>query len=405
MSNISQLLKANKIILEEQEYEVQMIHYSKLHRSPYQFYVERDIEQFADELEVAGQILQPLVVREINIGTYEIIAGHRRNLSSIYNYEQKEIETFKKLPCYVIDVDNIMAEYLVIKTNATREKDAWEIMHEIERLKYLIPRLPVNKNMKGRLQEYVVNELGLTKSVVGRYEHVAKELVEEGKERLRRGKLNISVANKLASLDKKLQRELLAEHESLTLALIHSFLEMQLHPVPQLGTNNDKQQVEDCKNRTSMGEHAMTPSAIGTHAGIFVDPKTEKLKEIVPNLGTKTKVKAVKSETLHQGNSETATHVSESDEAEISGLGTISPSQAHSSTMVNLDAGSLPDKLIVLIDELRRLERELEAEIGVVSEVDSLFSKVRYEEIIENCIRMQIHNLESRIQAVKDMKE
>lgn len=210
-ASVTDILKRNKIMFNEDVYDIQMISNKKLYRSKFQFYVERDIEQFADEIEVVGKILQPLVVRELNIGYYEILAGHRRYLSAILNADTKGLNQFSKTPCYCVDVDDVMAEYILIKTNASREKDAWEQMYEIERLKWLIPRLPANRNLRGRLQDHVVAELGLTKSVVGRYEHVANKLSEKGKEWLKEGRLNITIADKLASFHPDAQEHLLDE--------------------------------------------------------------------------------------------------------------------------------------------------------------------------------------------------
>ena len=222
-ASVTDILKRNKIVFSDDLYDIQLINRAKLHRSKFQFYIERDIEQFADEIEVVGKILQPLVVRELNVGYYEILAGHRRYLSAIINAETKGLGQFNKLPCYIIDVDDVMAEYILIKTNASREKDAWEQMHEIERLKYLIPKLPANKDLKGRLQDHVASELGLTKSVVGRYEHVANKLSEKGKEWLKEGHLNITVADKLASFSVPAQEYLLDEFGN-DLTLLNSVL-------------------------------------------------------------------------------------------------------------------------------------------------------------------------------------
>jgi Predicted transcriptional regulators len=259
-NNLTTLLQKNKIKFDESIYDIQMIAGKKLHRSKFQFYIERDIEQFADELETVGQILQPLVVRELNVGYYEILAGHRRNLGADINYKTKNILSFVKRPCYVIDVDDIMAEYILIKTNASREKSAWEIMYEIERLKYLIPRLPanVNEELKGRLRTHLVAESGLTASVVGRYEHMANKLTSLGKAELKSGNLNLTMADKLASLEAKNQDKYLTTIQTTDLDEFIKECKCSENTVPNVGTkkNNSKEQkiIEQQKNKKVLQE-------------------------------------------------------------------------------------------------------------------------------------------------------
>ena len=64
-----------------QRYQVQYINYSYLEESAYNFYPMSEIEELADAIELAGGILQPLLVRRKAPGQrYEIIAGQRQNI-------------------------------------------------------------------------------------------------------------------------------------------------------------------------------------------------------------------------------------------------------------------------------------------------------------------------------------
>lgn len=49
-----------------QRYQVQYINYSYLEESAYNFYPMSEIEELADAIELAGGILQPLLVRRKN---------------------------------------------------------------------------------------------------------------------------------------------------------------------------------------------------------------------------------------------------------------------------------------------------------------------------------------------------
>ena len=64
-----------------QRYQVQYINYSYLEESAYNFYPMSEIEELADAIELAGGILQPLLVRRKAPGQrYEIAAGQRQNI-------------------------------------------------------------------------------------------------------------------------------------------------------------------------------------------------------------------------------------------------------------------------------------------------------------------------------------
>ena len=72
----------------QQRYPVQYINYACLEASAYNFYPMSEIEDLADAIELAGGILQPLLVRRKAPGHYEIIAGHRRWTATKYLVEQ-----------------------------------------------------------------------------------------------------------------------------------------------------------------------------------------------------------------------------------------------------------------------------------------------------------------------------
>ena len=76
-----------------QRYQVQYINYSYLEESAYNFYPMSEIEELADAIELAGGILQPLLVRRKAPGQrYEIIAGHRRWTAAKYLVDQKSLQ-------------------------------------------------------------------------------------------------------------------------------------------------------------------------------------------------------------------------------------------------------------------------------------------------------------------------
>mgnify|MGYP000193521956 CR=1 FL=1 len=68
-----------------QRYQVQYINYSYLEESAYNFYPMSEIEELADAIELAGGILQPLLVRRkapdnATKSSLVIAAGQRQNI-------------------------------------------------------------------------------------------------------------------------------------------------------------------------------------------------------------------------------------------------------------------------------------------------------------------------------------
>lgn len=121
-----------------QRYQVQYINYSYLEESAYNFYPMSEIEELADAIELAGGILQPLLVRRKAPGQrYEIIAGHRRWTAAKYLVDQGK-EKFAMLPCHVQDGNDLIARINLIITNSQREKSAYVKMQEVVELEQLL---------------------------------------------------------------------------------------------------------------------------------------------------------------------------------------------------------------------------------------------------------------------------
>ena len=124
----------------QQRYPVQYINYACLEASAYNFYPMSEIEDLADAIELAGGILQPLLVRRKAPGHYEIIAGHRRWTATKYLVEQGRTQ-YAMLPCHVQDGDELVAKINLIVTNSQREKTPYVKMQEITELEQLLHEL------------------------------------------------------------------------------------------------------------------------------------------------------------------------------------------------------------------------------------------------------------------------
>ena len=213
MADINTILKNNGSIKQSREkshYEVTMIHYSQIKPSKMQFYRQEDIEEQADAIELAGGIMQPLVVRRQDADQYELLAGHRRLEAVKRLVEDRQLTQYAMVPCHIDKANDWRAEYLLITTNSYREKTGYEKMLEVQRLAEIIPHLPGSEELKGRaLRGRIAKELKTGETSVQNYNYIYTHLCAEGMEAYRAGDIKTAVANELAHLDEEDQKILL----------------------------------------------------------------------------------------------------------------------------------------------------------------------------------------------------
>ena len=195
-----------------------------------------EIEDLADAIELAGGILQPLLVRRKAPGHYEIIAGHRRWTATKYLVEQGRTQ-YAMLPCHVQDGDELVAKINLIVTNSQREKTPYVKMQEITELEQLLQelasgseeekakfaritgvKLGAGETVTARvLRKLVAKKAGLSETNVARLKHINQNLEPELKEAMEAGKIGISIANELAGM-KPEEQQMVAKQ---ILSLIH----------------------------------------------------------------------------------------------------------------------------------------------------------------------------------------
>ena len=207
--------------------KVQQIHYSRLHPSELNFYGQREVEEMADSIAMAG-ILQPLIVRKTDMGEYEVIVGHKRRLAAIMNVE-RGMKDCEFLPCIEIkasdkiiqeirmlsnltdkEAEDIYVRYVLMVTNSTqRELNDYERMMQAMEYKEIIPYMRGDAELKGRaLRTEIAKEMKRSTGQIGTYESIYNNLIPEGMERFRNEEIGISVAAGLASLPGDIQKRL-----------------------------------------------------------------------------------------------------------------------------------------------------------------------------------------------------
>ena len=269
MGSLSKLIKEKGGDLGEsktRQIKVQQIHHTKLKESELNFYTRSDneVEELADTMLIAGGILQPLIVRKTDMSEYEILAGHKRKRASVYNVDRGYKE-FEFLPCIVIDMSGLMAkkisekilaeqgdveddrmldmiaEYIVICTNSTAsESSHYEKMMQAVRLSKILPAMLDNEELKGRaLRAEIAKEMKCGDGQVGRYQSIYNNLAPGAMEYFKNGQIGLSVACRLAGLDKGQQEEALKK-QPMTLADIEALKQgKDTETVSNLDTNKE----------------------------------------------------------------------------------------------------------------------------------------------------------------------
>ena len=213
---LSDILGEQSLKPVKKEDKLQMIPAGDLLPSSDNFYSKEDdrIKKMAASILMLSTpdrigIQQNLVVKPIDgSDTYMILAGETRWTAVNYLLEAGELET-DLIPCEVEqEGDPIRDELILIMTNSTqRERSDAEKMHEVSRLRVLLEEYKKTHKLGSTIQQAIGDMLGISKTKVGTLENIDRNLSPELREDYEAGRINTSVANKLAGMDKPLQEE------------------------------------------------------------------------------------------------------------------------------------------------------------------------------------------------------
>lgn len=213
---LSDILGEQSLKPVKREDKLQMIPAGNLLPSSDNFYSKEDdrIKKMAASILMLSTpdrigIQQNLVVKQIDgSDTYMILAGETRWRAVNYLLEAGELET-DLIPCEVEqEGDPIRDELILIMTNSTqRERSDAEKMHEVSRLRVLLEEYKKTHTLGGTIQQAIGDMLGISKTKVGTLENIDRNLSPDLREDYEAGRINTSVANKLAGMDKPLQEE------------------------------------------------------------------------------------------------------------------------------------------------------------------------------------------------------
>lgn len=199
------------------------------------FYSMREIGELKAAIEIAGKVLQNLVVVPLGDGKYKVIAGHRRRLASIELVNGGKPE-YEFVPCVIEPTEEAADEQEIrdgldlIVTNSQREKTAWDKIEEVRYLREVLekaktkPRFVellrriVEKTFEdGELQtdgtrDFIAKVLHTSTTQIGRYDTIIRHLSPEFTEELKADHINLSTAYELAGLPAENQNAAFKEY-------------------------------------------------------------------------------------------------------------------------------------------------------------------------------------------------
>lgn len=192
------------------------IHYTKLVRNEKQYCDAKDkeeIEGLADIIEADGMVLQDLLVKKLDADEYKIIAGHKRHAACKLLVEERGKKEFEFLPCFEQNVSDVQAEFQIYSSNCHHEETPYEIMHKLERMQFLINNYPeeFSEIQGGRMVDRLAKKYNLSKSTVGEYLTISKNLGDTAMEEFQKGEIDKSAAVTLASMPEETQNMVLEE--------------------------------------------------------------------------------------------------------------------------------------------------------------------------------------------------
>lgn len=188
------------------------------------FYSMREIDELKAAIEIAGKVLQNLVVVPMDGGKYKVIAGHRRRLASIALVEDGKPQ-FEFVPCDIepneeaAEDQEVRDGLMLIVTNSQREKTAWDKVEEVRFLREVLEKARTKPRFVAVLQNIVATAFGgaevqadgtrdfiakvlhTSTTQIGRYDAIIRNLCPAFKAELREDRINISTAYELSGLN------------------------------------------------------------------------------------------------------------------------------------------------------------------------------------------------------------
>ena len=183
------------------EHTIERISYSKLVPSEDNFYSMQEIEELKTAIELAGRVLDNLVVTPLNDGRYKILSGHRRHRAVGMLLAEGKTE-YEFMPCSVEQITDtereVREKVLLIAANSQREKTAWDKLEEVRHMRDLQRKVKTECGLTGRVRDRVAQSLNISVSRVAKYESILNNLIPLLMEEIKAEGLPLSIAYELS---------------------------------------------------------------------------------------------------------------------------------------------------------------------------------------------------------------
>lgn len=186
--------------------------------------IERKNAELMDSIRADG-LIHPVTIRPNPDPrfplSYVLVSGHRRLVAYQRLHKEYPEEGFGKIPAVLKNIkDELQARLMLLEANTTaRDVTDWERAKAVEEYGQILDELEKQgQPMEGRRRDHIAAALGMSKSNVGRFENINKNLAEPYREELQKGNIGVSVADKLASLPQEKQEAMHKEKPAPKLA-------------------------------------------------------------------------------------------------------------------------------------------------------------------------------------------
>lgn len=278
--NLNQILSdASKAVADgerskhRREGELRKISIFDLVPSEENFYSMKEIDELKTAIEIAGKVLQNLVVVPLGGGKYKIISGHRRRLASLALVEEGKMQ-YEFVMCDVepseeaVEDEQIRDGLMLIVTNSQREKTVWDKIQEVRYLREVLKKARTSPKYAAALQQIAATVFGGTEvqadgtrdfiakvlhtstTQIGRYDAIIRNLCPEFTEEVKEDHINVSTAYELSGLSKEEQQAAFMEYQKSGEISIKAARERKAPPAPVLSTV----QIEQTENEQQRSE-------------------------------------------------------------------------------------------------------------------------------------------------------
>lgn len=237
------------------ESELKKISVFDLVPSEENFYSMQEIEELKTAIEIAGKVLQNLVVVPLDGGKYKVLAGHRRRLASLalvnegkpqYEFVTCDVEPNEE----AAEDQEIRDGLMLIVTNSQREKTAWDKIEEVRYLREVLEKARTSPRFVAALQQIVATAFGgaevqadgtrdfiakvlhTSTTQIGRYDAIIRNLCPAFTEEIKAGRINVSTAYELSGLSVEEQQAAFAEYQKTGEISIKAARERKAPPAP-----------------------------------------------------------------------------------------------------------------------------------------------------------------------------